>query len=134
VQLPGGYDLTRSQELCIGVGNVADRIVLDAKGKATGLSDTGVMKKVSIKYPRGTGGVTLDGQTAQITATFSAPNLDDAGFESDGVSRAASGPGVTTAPRIQVALVLAGIAYSGEISSTLKVDKKGDKAKLTLAK
>jgi hypothetical protein len=134
VQLPAGYDLLRSQELSLGTGNVTDRIVLNAKGKSTGLSDRGVMQKVSIKYPRSSNGVTLAGQSALITATFSAPNLDDAGFESDGVSLAASGANMITYPRLQVAAVLAGIAYSGEISTVLKVDSKGDKAKLTLAK
>jgi len=129
IPLPEGYDLLRSQELSIGVSNVADRIVLDAKGKATGLADRGILQKVSIKYPKRSGGTSLLGDTAQISVTFTAPNLDQAGFESDGITASSSG-----SQTLQVAIVLAGIPYSGTIPIELKVSTKGDKGTVKLAK
>ena len=129
IPLPAGYDLQRSQEISIGLSNVADRIVLDAKGKATGLADRGVLQKITVKYPKASGGLTSAGGKAQITATFTAPNLDQAGFESDGITTGGGG-----SKQLQVAIVLAGIPYSGTINGDFKVSKKGDKGALKLAK
>lgn len=129
IPLGAGYDLLRSQELSIGLSNVADRIVLDAKGKATGLADRGVLQKIAVKYPKGSNGVTLAGGKAQVTITFTAPNLDQAGFESDGIT--ATGGGIKP---LQIAIVLAGIPYSGTVNGELKVSKKGDKGALKLVK
>lgn len=129
LMLPAGYDLTASHELSVGVANVADRIVLDSKGKAAELSDRGLIKKVQVKYPKSKTGATTAVSIAKLDVTLVAPNLDSAGFESDGVT-----PNGVQELNLQLAVVLAGLPYTGEIPATLKVSTKKDKAALKLSK
>jgi PKD repeat protein len=129
LMIPAGYDLTRSHELSVGLANVADRIVLDAKGKPTGLSDRGVLSKVKIKYPRSKTGATTSASIARLDITLAAPNLDEAGFGSDGVTP--DNPGNI---KLQLAVVLAGLPYTGEVPATFKVSSKGDKGQMKIQK
>jgi len=129
LMLPAGYDLTASHELSVGIANVADRIVLDSKGKPAELSDRGLIKKVSIKYPKSKTGATTAVSVAKLDVSIVAPNLDTAGFESDGVT-----PDAVANLNLQLAVVLAGIPYTGEIPATLKVSSKKDKAAMKLSK
>lgn len=129
LMLPAGYDLTASHELSVGIANVADRIVLDSKGKPAELSDRGLIKKVSVKYPKSKTGATTAVSVAKLDVSIVAPNLDTAGFESDGVT-----PNAAANLNLQLAVVLAGIPYTGEIPATLKVSSKKDKAAMKLSK
>lgn len=118
-------DFTQEQEFSVGIGGVVDRIrTLD--GKAVAKSDRGILKKVSIKR-------TTDKKTgrtfAKIALELNAPNLDAAGFDTDGISPASFKKG-RTAPTIQVTFVFAGISYKTAdfpVSFSLSTNESGGK-------
>jgi hypothetical protein len=65
--------------------------------------------------------VTGSGQQAKISLTLSAPNMDLAGFESDGVSLDSIRRGETGAS-VQLAMVLAGVTYTSSVPVELKAN------------
>lgn len=99
-------DFAKEQEFSAGIGGVIDRVrILD--GKAVAKSDRGIIKKVSVKRATDKkSGKTL----AKVALELNAPNLDSAGFDTDGVSVASFKKGRTN-PTIQVTFVYAGISY-----------------------
>ena len=98
-------------------------LMLSPKGKASTVN-----AKVAIQY-----GIfarirnkTVGGEKAKISVKLTRPGMVDAGFGTEGVSATPR----TNDLKIQCALVLAGVAYSIEAPTVLKVSPKGDAAQL----
>jgi len=133
IGLPAGFDPLKPDgySFSIGIGNVVDTVSLDAKGKGK-LPSTGVLlKKVSVKYPRLTKGtlVTTDGQIAKVSATFSIKDLDEAGFDTEGItnSKLPSEAALKAVPRtIQVQVLLGGVPYELLAPVDFTLTKKSD--------
>jgi hypothetical protein len=126
IELPEGLDLSVSQPTSIAVGNIAETVDVDPKGRG---SQIGRFKKVSIKFPKLAKGTTATaaGQMAKVTVQMSAADLDSSGFDTEGVTaRAAS-----AAPKIQFSMLLGGVSYSDEAEVAFKVSKDGDTGILT---
>jgi len=118
-------DFAKEQEFSAGIGGVIDRVrILD--GKAVAKSDRGIIKKVSVKRATDK----MSGKTlAKVSLELSAPNLDAAGFDTDGVSVASFKKG-RTAPTIQVTFVYAGISYKTAefpVTFSLSTNESGGK-------
>jgi len=123
VTLPPGLDISKVQEFSVGVGNITDTTSVDPKGKGALPGTEGHIKKLKVKYPRLKGTtLTAGGELTQIDVTFEMPGMSAAGFDTEGVSAAATDFNTkkVAARSIQVAMVLAGVSY--EVSS--KVDFK----------
>jgi len=131
VELPAGMDLAAEQTLEFGMGNVLDSVVFDVKGKPKLPSTLGRIKKAKLKLPKLKKGVTAlsAGQTASVTITYQIANLVTAGFDTEGIQAdlRSEEAGLKVAPRkIQMALVLAGVAYESLIDVDYKVAPKKD--------
>jgi YVTN family beta-propeller protein len=133
VTLPAGLNLARpdGQTLTVGVGNIIDTVAVSAKGKATLPGSAGLVKKLSVKFPRLKKGQTLTagGEKAQLTFTVSAAGLTSSGFDTEGITatlQANEDPKKGATRNIQVAVVLSGVAYEGTAPVTYKVSTKGD--------
>jgi len=107
IEIPDTVDGAVEQEFSVGIGGVVDRIRV-LEGKSVGRSDRGIIKKVSLKA---TADKTLTAaKRGKISLEINAPNLDAAGFDTDGISVASFKRGKTS-PTIQVSIVYAGISY-----------------------
>jgi hypothetical protein len=120
IDLPEGLKLGVARELTLSLGNITEKVNVDAKGKGTGVKFT----KVNVKYPRLKKGITETpaGLIARVQAQIAAADLNENGFDTEGVSSRAK----NLAPNIQVALLLDGVAYSDQAGVQLKVTPKGD--------
>lgn len=130
VQLPADFDLTKPHILSVGMGNVTDRILEAKAGKFEGTSERGLISKLNVKLPKSTNGKRPG--FAQIDVEFRAPNLDSAGFESDGINADSLAAGQTT-PTVQLGVVYGGVPYNGTAKVLMKGNKKtqGTTIKLT---
>ncbi len=134
VALPAGMELGKPQVLSVGLGNVVDSISISAKGSPTAKKGTdGILQKVKVKYPKLAKGKTTTAGTesAQISFTFSAKDLDRAGFDTDGITNniAASEKGQKSITRsVQLVYVFGGVAYETlvNVNFGLKTSKNGD--------
>lgn len=106
-EIPNAVDVSAEQEFSVGIGGVVDRIRV-INGKSVGRSDRGIIKKLSL---RASNDKTLtDAKRGKLSLELNAPNLDAAGFDTDGISTAAFKRGKTN-PTIQVSIVYGGISY-----------------------
>jgi hypothetical protein len=128
-RLPGGLDTTQSYELWVGIGNIVDTITIGPKGKAVFPSQMGRLKKVAIKYPKLANAPIADGdETAKISFSISAADMDVNGFDTEGVSAEVTGADKTAVERqIQLGLLLGGIAYQSSATVEFKTSPKIDK-------
>ncbi|MCY3023994.1 MAG: hypothetical protein NTW87_33865 [Planctomycetota bacterium] len=115
--------------LVIGVGNIVDSVTIDSKGKPTTPNGAkGSFKKVSVKFPKLTGPA-AGGEVAQVAVTLSLPNMDVAGFDTEGITNTlrADEKHLKAAPRfVQVSLLFAGVPYDVYASVLYKLSSKGD--------
>ncbi|MCY3021909.1 MAG: putative Ig domain-containing protein [Planctomycetota bacterium] len=112
--LAPGLDLSKAQDIALGIGNITDTSMVDPKGKGTVPGTEGRIKKLRVKYPKLKGTtITTGGETARFDVTLSMADMSPAGFDTEGVTPEATDLNTkNTAPRsIQVALVLAGVSY-----------------------
>ena len=122
-ELPEGLDISKSQDLSVSIGNIADQISVDAKGRGTGTSTLSRIKKVQIKYPKLKATTkTPKGMKGQLSLTLLTTNMVNNGFDTEGV---VAKP-VSKTVNIQFAMLLAGVPYEFTIPTTLKVAPKGD--------
>ena len=133
IPLAPGLDLSKAQEIALGLGNITDSTILNPKGKGTPPGTQGHIKQLSVKYPRLKGTtITQGGETAQFSVTLSMAGMSPAGFDTEGVTADAndlSSKGV--APRsIQVAVVLAGVPYEVLAPVSFKLSPKKDVGQL----
>jgi len=128
IELPAGLDVSKPQELQIGIGNIVDVVTLDAKGRGTTKGALGRIKSVSLKYPHLKGStVTASGQNATLSVTFSAVNMVSTGFDTEGVSAKPASSSLS----IQFGMLLAGVPYQFTIPATIKVSNKNTLASLS---
>ena len=131
VELPEGLKVADEQDLAIGIGNIIDHVKLDSKGKGKGTSDNGRIKKVTLKYPKvdktskETAGPP-DKRMARIEVRLATMAMVAGGFDTEGVAPQSDGKQLS----IQVAFVLAGVAYENTVPVTLRVSRKQDLATL----
>ena len=136
LQLPAGFDPAKAggNSVDVGIGNIVDTLLVDAKGKpvdkSTGASQR--LKKFSIKYPK-LSGPAAGGEVAQMDFTISIPDMDTAGFDTEGITSTlrADERKLKAANRfVQVDLLLSGVAYEAYIPVQYKVSTKGDAGQL----
>lgn len=132
ITLPEGFATSNPDGIrfAIGLGNVLDGLMLDAKGKplnkATG--DKTRLKKVSVKFPK-LSGAALGTEVAKISVTMSTEDMDLKGFESEGITNRVRDDeaGRKAVDRMmQVNLMLAGEPYEAYIPIEFKLAPKGD--------
>jgi PKD repeat protein len=119
VELPKAIETDVARDIWLSVGNILEKISLDEKGKGAGQER---YKKVMLKYPKSRNGrkLTGEGQFVNVSATLSAPDLDDTGFNTDGVVNVP----ISGKPRIQMAMIIAGVGYSGQTEVQFSVNPK----------
>jgi hypothetical protein len=125
-ELPEGLDLSSQSTFSFSIGNVVDEIAIDAKGRGSGKSATGMFKKVQMKYPKLAKGakLTAAGQTATFQVSISGKDLSSQGFDTEGIVNSVleSEKALKSVPRsIQVAMVFAGAAYSSMANVNFKL-------------
>jgi len=133
ITLPAGLDLSKAQEVALGVGNITDTTLVDPKGKGMVPGTEGRIKKLSVKYPRlKNTTLTAGTETARVDIALSMAGMTAAGFDTEGVtpdSTDVNAKGI--APRsIQVALVLAGVSYELLAPASFKLSPKKDVGQL----
>ena len=128
IELPAGLDVSKSQDFWASLGNIADNVTVDAKGRGGKTSVAGLLKKVSIRYPKvgKATHTTTAGQTATVSLTLSGVGLVNAGFDTEGVVQKPTSPSIS----IQLAMMLAGAPYEFTIPATVKVTTKGNAASI----
>lgn len=122
----------------MGVGNVVDQAFVDPKGKPFLPSQLGRIKKLKVKWPKLSNGtnVTAPGQTATVDLTLSGQDLDLAGFDGEGINPRVldtDTKGVARR-RIQVALLISGVAYEGSFLVDFKLAKKKNSGTIKTAR
>lgn len=120
IDLPEGLDLSVSREITLSLGNITEKVSIDPKGKGAG----SLFKKVRLKYPRLKKGETLTPANliAKVQAQVASADLDNSGFDTEGITPRAK----SAAPKIQIALLLDGVAYADQSEVQFKVSPKGD--------
>jgi len=133
ITLPAGLNLSGAdgQQLSIGIGNITDNVIIDPKGKGKLPSEKNRIKSVKVKYPKLAKGVpfTVGGEKATVSLSYNTADMDLNGFDTEGITTtfSAGEDGTKGVPRnIQVAMVVAGVAYESIAPVTFKVSKKGD--------
>jgi len=116
ITLPEGLNLSTPQEVHVAVGNVVDKLVLDAKGKATGK-----FSKLGLKPAK------KGSKDAKFSVQMRLANMTGEGFDTEGVTQKPK----TNALKIQCALLVGGESYAIETPVQLKVDSKGVKAQIS---
>jgi len=130
ITLPTGFQPAKAggNSFVVGIGNVVDTVLVDSKGKPldpkTGTN--GRIKRLKITYPRLAKGTTatVGGEIAKINVTLSIPDMDLAGFDSEGIT-ASVREDESDMPEveryIQVGMVLEGVAFESVITVEYKV-------------
>jgi len=135
ITLPTGFQPAKADgnSFVVGIGNVVDTVIVDSKGKPLDPKNgtNGRIKKLKITYPRLAKGTTatVGGEIAKINVTFSIPDLDVAGFDTEGITASvredeADMPEVER--YIQVGMVLEGVAFESTITVEYKVVTNSD--------
>jgi PKD repeat protein len=119
IELPAGLDFSQPQELQISVGNIVDKLVLDAKGKGKGQ-----FSQIALKARVKKGAKTTTGTFATFTVKISTAQMVNRGFDTEGVGANPK----TTALKIQSAMMIGGVVYAIDTPATLKVSPAGDSA------
>jgi len=128
VATPMGLTLEQ-QEVEIGIGNILEQCMIDKKGrrlKADALGSS--YSSVKVKFPKLAKGLTEQPEGAKptkITVKMRSADLDNSGFGTEGISPAERNT-TPSARKIQVALMLGGVAFADEATVDFKVAKKFD--------
>lgn len=138
LELPAGLEVARERVCWVSAGNVIDNATLDVKGKgkAKPPGTLGRMTKLMVRYPRlkKPATTTSSGMTAKIAFTLSAVDMDVLGIGTEGITNQVlpTEKELKSVQRsVQVAVVLAGTAYRGNIPVTFKLSKKKDIGQLS---
>lgn len=135
ITLPTGFQPAKAggNSFVVGIGNVVDTVLVDSKGKPLDPKNgtNGRIKRLKITYPRLAKGVTstVGGEIAKINVTLSIPDMDIAGFDTEGITASvrddeADMPEVER--YIQVGMVLEGVAFESVITVEYKVVTNSD--------
>jgi hypothetical protein len=137
IQLPAGFNPSASggNSLVVGLGNIVDSVSVDAKGKPIGTATgaAGHFKSVSVKYPR-LSGQAVGGEKATLSATMSLPQMDAAGFDTEGITQKLR-PDETKLKSVsrfmQASFLLGGVAYEAYIPVVYKLAKGGTSGQIS---
>jgi hypothetical protein len=127
--------VSQGLDLALGIGNILDHVSVDGRGRGTSTGDNAGLKKVAIKFPKldkttkMTAG-TPDKRMAKVTVMLTGTQMVARGFGTEGVDPAGNGKQLS----IQVALVLAGVAYESQVPVTLKVARKQDAGSIGMSR
>lgn len=148
--LPEGFDHSKNQEFWIGIGNIVDRATVGSSGRLTSKSDKGHIASVSIKYrPKAKAKPKAATKTkpkpfppanqATVTVTLRMAGMSASGFDTEGIlPQLLSGEEKlkSVKRRIQVAMELAGVAYSADTAAEVdfKLSAKKDSGQISLGK
>ena len=116
ITLPEGLNLSTPQEVHVAVGNVVDKLVLDAKGKGAGK-----FSKLGLKPAK------KGSKDAKFSVQMRLADMTGQGFDTEGVTQKPK----SSALKIQCALLVGGESYAIETPVQLKVDSKGVKAQIS---
>ena len=124
IELPAGLSPSEGMPISVGIGNVTASGTVDAKGRVSGLSGTGV-KKVQVKWPRLAKGVTatVGGEKAKVMITLSGSSLHTAGFDTEGIVNTGLAEKQAVPRSIQTAIVLGGVSYYAQASVNYTLKK-----------
>jgi len=125
IMMPGGLDMSEGTEVQVALGNIVDKVVIDAKGKGKGKFTTLQMR---IKTDKTTKKSVAD-VAAKFTIKMSVAEMVDNGFDTEGVvvSKAQAGAEL----EIQCAMMIGEVTYAINGPVTLKVSPKEDKASMS---
>jgi hypothetical protein len=133
ITLPEGFAPTDPDGIrfVLGMGNVIDGVLIDAKGKALNKSkgDNGRFQKISIKFPKLANGSATGTEVAKVSVTMSTEDMDLKGFESEGITSAlrSDEEGRKAVDRfMQVNMVLGGEPYEAYVPVQFKLSSKAD--------
>jgi hypothetical protein len=125
VELPAGLDISKEHELAIGIGNVIDSVMVDAKGRGMSKGVLGRIKSVRVKYPKLKGTtITTPGHTATVDVLLSTPDMDVKGFDTEGIRPDVKD--LVSQANVQVMMVLGGVSYGAVAPVQLKLSSKRD--------
>ncbi|MFH0938388.1 MAG: hypothetical protein V1899_03795 [Planctomycetota bacterium] len=121
IELPEGLDISTTQDIAISVGNITEVVPVDSRGNGP---QTGRFKKVKVRYPKLAKGTTETtvGQTAKVAVQLSAANLSASGFDTEGIT---SKRQKSQNPKIQIAMLLAGVSYFTEAEVAIRISRNG---------
>jgi hypothetical protein len=116
VKLPAGFALAPSGglEISVGIGAITDTVAVDAKGRAILPSVKNIIKRLKLRCPQFPQGVSSGGETAQIDVSFTLPDMDVAGLDTDGIrSRVRNDERTLKAVdrNVQIGVLLGGVPY-----------------------
>jgi hypothetical protein len=129
IPLAPGLDMSKSQEVALGIGNITATTMVDPKGKGMVPGLEGRIKALKVKFPKLKGTtITAGGETAQFTVSLYMANMSAEGFDTEGVTAAATDldPKGVAQRSIQIALVLAGVSYEVLAPVNFKLSAKKD--------
>ncbi len=118
IQLPSGLDLSAPHEFIIGIGNIVSHATVAATGAGKSTDATSVLRNLKVTYPRtARKQLTQGGELARMDVTFSATDLVDAGFDTEGIVKVAAdtAKGNTVVRKIQVGLLIDGVPYESQL-------------------
>jgi autotransporter-associated beta strand protein len=116
ITLPEGISLAEPQEVHVAVGNVVDKMVLDAKGKGAGK-----FSKLGLKAAK------KGSKDAKFSVQMRLADMTGQGFDTEGVNPKPK----SNALKIQCALLVGGETYAIDTPVQLKVDSKGAKGQIS---
>ena len=128
IKLPAGITIGQEHEFWMGIGNIVVTTTLDKNCKGIIANKSGTLKNVKMMTKLKKGTVTLGGEPATITVTYSAQNMVANGFDSEGVSnQAADAKGGKVAQRqIQIAMLLDGAPFQSLAPANFSVSHNSD--------
>jgi len=115
VKLPAGLNPAApgGTEVSVGISNLVDTVIVDAKGKATLPSANGIITKLGVKFPK-LAGAAAGGEVAKVDVSLTLTGMSAAGLDTEGITSALRSDEATlkAADRgIQVDILLAGVPY-----------------------
>ena len=130
IELPAGLDLSTSQTIAVGIGNIIDQVSVDPKGKAQLPSAASLIQKLQIKFPKLSKGQTktVAKQEAVISLVLSGSNFSANGFDTEGISGTIGKTENAKKPlsrSIQIALLIAGVPYQFSLPVQFKLGAGG---------
>ena len=113
-----------ARTISVGIGNITGEAMVDARGRAGSITG-GTLKKLSVKYPKvdKATGLTVAGQKAQVSLTLQGTDLSAAGFDTEGVVNTGIPEKLAQPRKIQVALVMGGVSYYGQVDVSYTLSK-----------
>lgn len=128
IMMPAGLDLTNGTTIEVALGNILDKVVIDAKGKGKGKFTA---LQIKIKTDKATK-KSIGDVAAKFSIKMGVAEMTTNGFDTEGVvvSKEQSGAELN----IQCALLIGGVVYTTDNPVSLKVSPKEDKAQMVTRK